>query len=269
MKLSLSAMAFTPDQADAVRVLMRQHGFHGLEAVPARLHPQPDTLTDDLCARWRQPWAENGVQLCAMQSLLYGMPDCALFDTLAARERMRDNLTRALDAAHWLGVPTAVFGSGRQRRRGALSATNAEAVALPFFREIGDIAAARNVVFCLEAVATHYGSDFITSTAEAADWVERLDHPAVGLHADAAGLVLAGEDPTATIARYGHRLRHFHVSEPDLRPIGTGAVDHDAIARALRQADYRGWVSVEMLPPDGGLPVLADSLARVRDAYGD
>ena len=44
-------------------------------------------------------------------------------------------------------------------------------------------------------------------------------------------------------------LRHVHLSEPDLAPVRKGgSLDLPAIAAALREAGYSGWVSVEMKP---------------------
>ena len=41
-------------------------------------------------------------------------------------------------------------------------------------------------------------------------------------------------------------LHHFHVSEPDLAPLGTGGVDHAAFAAALRQNGYDRTLAIEM-----------------------
>ena len=44
-------------------------------------------------------------------------------------------------------------------------------------------------------------------------------------------------------------LRHVHISEPDLAPVHAGGtVDLSAIAAALRDVSYGGYVSIEMKP---------------------
>jgi sugar phosphate isomerase/epimerase len=66
------------------------------------------------------------------------------------------------------------------------------------------------------------------------------------LHLDAAGMTLSRENLDSEFSKSLDRLRHFHVSEPDLQPIGTGDVDHALFSRILKAAKYEHWVSVEM-----------------------
>ncbi len=70
--------------------------------------------------------------------------------------------------------------------------------------------------------------------------------------APAARSRLAGENFPARLRASAHVLRHVHLSEPDLAPVGAGgSLDLPAISAALRDIGYAGWVSVEMKP--GGL----------------
>jgi sugar phosphate isomerase/epimerase len=66
-------------------------------------------------------------------------------------------------------------------------------------------------------------------------------------------------------------IAHFHISEPELAPIGTGGVAHPAFAAELRSAGYGGWVSVEMRPParETRLEVLSHSFGTAVDLYGN
>ncbi|HEV8612107.1 MAG TPA: hypothetical protein VGQ73_01275, partial [Gemmatimonadales bacterium] len=88
------------------------------------------------------------------------------------------------------------------------------------------------------------------------------------LHLDSGAMTLAG-DSSAAIAS-GHPPRHFHISEPYLRPIGSHGVDHASFGAALRRIDYEGWCSIEMRAPTEGttLEELRRALGFAAEHYG-
>ena len=78
-----------------------------------------------------------------------------------------------------LGATRLVFGSPKNRDRTGLSDQQARDVAVPFFRRLGTIAQSYGVVICLEPNPTCYGANFMTTSAETAQVVEQIDHPAI------------------------------------------------------------------------------------------
>src|SRR5690606_35774753 len=161
-----------------------------------------------------------------------------------------------------------VFGSGGQRRRGALPFEAAFTQASAFFRQAAALAGRHRTTLCLEAIPPQHGADFIVSTDEAARLVAAVNHPAFALHLDTATLTLAGEDPVTLARRHGAAIRHCHISEPDMQPIGSQGVDHERITAALQSAGYRHWLSVEMFATDAPESRLPPALAEVRRCYG-
>ena len=83
-------------------------------------------------------------------------------------------------------------------------------------------------------------------------------------------LTLAQEDPDTALTTAAGRIRHFHVSEKDLAPVGTGSVEHARFAAALRAAKYPNWISVEMraAPEGNNLPQIQKSLDILQSVYG-
>ena len=79
--------------------------------------------------------------------------------------------------------------------------------------------------------------------------MEKVDQAGFGLHLDAAGMTLSNEDLESELIQSVPKLCHFHISEPNLQPIGTGAVDHALFARTLNANGYSRWISIEMRSP--------------------
>ncbi|HET8734062.1 MAG TPA: sugar phosphate isomerase/epimerase family protein [Anaeromyxobacteraceae bacterium] len=246
MRLVVSNIAWKPDDDEAVGSVLRECGADAVELAPTAYWPDPLIANAGERAVLRRAWEGRGLPVVALQSLLFGYPQLNLFDP-APRDATRERLAGMLEVAADLGAGVLVFGSPRNRARGALGDEEALAVAVPFFRALGDRAAALGVCLCIEPNPPAYGCDFVTTPAQGRELVARVGSPGFGLHLDAAGTLLAGEDPVAEAGRAAATLRHFHASAPQLGPVGPGAgVDYAGAIGALVRGGYRGDVSIEM-----------------------
>jgi sugar phosphate isomerase/epimerase len=158
---------------------------------------------------------------------------------------MMDRLRRVAEIAGALGARASVFGAPTLRDPGALALEEALAIAEAFLRAIAPDYSAHGVQLCFEANPPIYQCRFVTRTEEAFELVERVNAPGIALQLDTGTIFINGEDPEI-IQRFGHRIGHFHVSEPNLVPTGTAAVDHAAVAEALKASSYAHWISIEM-----------------------
>ena len=269
MRLAVSNIAWPAEADELVAAILRGHGVQGVEIAPTKTWPQPLEASPASVRAYRETWEERGLPIVSMQALLYGRPELTIFDDVATRRRTRDYLAGIIELAAELGAKALVFGSPKSRRRGSLTPEKADEIAIPFFREMGRIAAERGIDFCLEPNPVDYGCDYATRAAEGLDLVCRADQEGFGLHLDAAAMMLAGDAPAESIARAGTRLRHFHASEPFLAPIGSAVVDHQLFAQALRACRYDRWVSIEMKQADGDwLGALVRAVSIVQEHYG-
>ena len=96
-----------------------------------------------------------------------------------------------------------------------------------------------------------------------------MNHPGFGLHLDAAGLTLAGDNPIEVIPEAMPYLRHFHLSEPFLGEVGPGKVDHASIKDMLKKFGYDRIVSIEMKPGETGtnIPRVRRAIEYVKNTY--
>lgn len=270
MKLAISTIAWEANLDEQVVPVLRQHGVRGIEITPVRIHTDPAHIRRDRAVAFRQRWEELGFSICGMQALMFGGPQCTLFGTDHERETMLHYLQHIIEVAHWAGAKVMVFGAPKQRARALLDPAEAVAIAVPFFKTLGETAEKRGIRFCIEPVPVSSGCDFITTTTEALALVEAVGCPGFGLHLDAAGITGAGEDAAKTLQHAKGKFYHFHISEPQLVAIGKGNVDHARMAEALRKTGYDGWASIEMRPPQDAtlLDSLKQGIASAAQHYG-
>ena len=246
MKLAISNIAWPLEEERRVAAVMGELGIRGVEVAPTKPWPAPLEATPEEVRSYRASWNDRGIEIVALQALLFGRPELTVFESAETRARTLDYLKGIAHLGAQLGARALVFGSPRSRRVGALPREEALAIAIDFFRAAGESAAAEGVMLCVEPNPTQYECDFVTESAEGLELVRAVDSAGFGLHLDAAGMTLSGEDLPAALEACSGAICHFHVSEPFLGPIGEGGVDHATIAATLRRIAYPGWVSVEM-----------------------
>jgi D-psicose/D-tagatose/L-ribulose 3-epimerase len=270
MRIALSNIAWDrPEDAD-VAALLRRHGLDAVDLVASKYFADAAAASDAEVRAIRAWWADQGFEVTGMQALLFGTTGLALFGDASARDAMLRHLAHICRIGGGLGARALVFGSPRNRDRGTLSDAQVEAIADPFFRALGDIAADHGVVVCLEPNPPHYGGTFMTTSAETRAVVARIDHPAIRMQFDTGALTLSGEAPEAVLAEAGPWIAHVHASEPDLLPLGDGSTDHAAMAAALARRLPDRVVAIEMLATKGEphLASIERAVVAAKRAYG-
>ncbi len=271
MRISISNIAWDVDEDEGVVGLLRTHGVTAIDVAPGKYFPDPARASAAEVDRVERWWRERGIEICGMQSLLFGAPDLNLFGTRAVQLRMLDYLGAVCRIGAGLGGTRLVFGSPKNKDRLHLPDEDAAAIAVDFFGELGERARKAGVVICLEPTPQRYGANFMMTSEATASVVTRLNHPAIKMQIDAGAMAINGEDPGATIARYARIVGHVHASEPDLVPIGQGSADHRRTAAALRRHLPNHMVTIEMRAPDKAtrMTTLAGVLKLTEEHYGD
>ncbi|MFL5331222.1 MAG: sugar phosphate isomerase/epimerase family protein [Gemmataceae bacterium] len=241
--LAVSNIAWPASEDDAVAKALVSLGVQAIEIAPTKLFPNPAEVTDDQIDECRARWNDRGLEIVAAQALLFGHPELTIFDDAAIRGRTRQYLKRIIHVCARLGAKALVFGSPKNR---LAKGRDVSPEAIEFFGQLGSDAAQEGTAIVMEANPPDYGADFVTRAMDAVELVKAVDHPGFRLHLDTACMTLAG-DSIKDVFDVGFRfVRHFHVSEPQLAPIGADKVDHAAFARELKARNYEHWVSIEM-----------------------
>jgi sugar phosphate isomerase/epimerase len=270
MRLAISNIAWPAGADETVLPWLHDEGFTGVELALTKVWPEPAQASAQEVARCRAWWESRGFRIVALQALLFGKPGLTIFDSPQVRRNTLDYLRAIITQAGRLGAKALVFGSPGNRKRRGLTAEEALALAVPFFREVGEFAGEHGVVFCIEPNPAEYGCDWVTNAAQASVVVDAVASAGFALHLDTAAMKLAG-DSAEVVREAGTRCQHFHVSAPFLHCVPGGDVPHEAFAAALEHSGYSGWVSIEM--SEGKLqPSWQDgvrkALAFVRRTYG-
>ncbi len=247
MRIAISNIAWDAAEDETIVALLHPFGIDAIDIAPGKYFPAPTKATDEDIALVKSWWSERGIEITGMQALLFGTTGLNVFGQPAVQDAMLEHLGAVCRIGAGLGAKRLVFGSPKNRDRAGLSDQEAMAVAVPFFQRLGDIAEHYNVVICLEPNPTCYGANFMTTSAETAQVVEQVAHPAVRMQLDTGALTINGEEPAVVLQNCASLIGHVHISEPDLLPLGDGGTDHSKVAAALAQYLPNHVVSIEML----------------------
>lgn len=267
MKLSISNIAWRPEDDRGVYTLLRELKIGAIEVAPTRIVPDWQAATLEAARAFGATLKHEGLGCSSLQSLLYGLPALNLFGTDEARLDLARHLDLVANFGAALGARAFVFGSPKNRDRGELPEAQAFAIAAEFFAAAGESYARQGVCLCLEPNPPQYGCNFVTDSTAGAALVRAVGSPGFRLHLDAACMHMAGEDGARAIESCADVLAHFHISEPFLRDFANPEVDHRALARALRAIGWNKQVVVEMRATETPLQTVGETLHRVMELY--
>jgi sugar phosphate isomerase/epimerase len=268
VKLAVSSLAWPAADDAAVGELLRAEGIPGVELAPSKVWPRAPRVPPGDAEAYAARWQSGGCEIVAFQAILFGRPELNIFGTANELISLQQHLVAMGALAARCGAHVLVLGAPGNRRRGDRSMSAAVRLAAQALRPAAEGLAAHGVTLCIEPNPARYGCDFVTSAAEAAVLAEAVDHPNFGVHLDTAALAMSGETTSAALAPIMRHVRHVHLSEVDLAPVGTSnTVPHAELGEALRAAGWTGWLSIEMKVEDTGkwreaIPRAADVARR-------
>lgn len=247
MRLSISNIAWDVVEDEPVSALLNKYRVDAIDIAPGKYFPQPTQTTDCEIANVKAWWSSRGIEIVGMQALLFGTTGLNVFGDASTQLGLLAHLDSVCRIGAGLGARKLVFGSPRNRDRSGLTDEQVQSIATAFFRRLGMIAERHNVVVCLEPNPTHYGANFMTTTAETAQVVREVHHPSIQMQFDSGAITLNREHVEAELSMCANLISHIHASEPDLVPLGDHGADHHAIHEVLARFLPSHVVTIEML----------------------
>lgn len=247
MRLAISNIAWDIDEDEAIAKLLHRFHVDAIDVAPGKYFHEPAKARDKDIARIKHWWAEQGIEITGMQSLLFGTSGLNIFGSSEVEDATLQHLTAVCRIGAGLGAKRLVFGSPKNRDRTGLSDQQTMDLADSFFQRLGNVAKDHGVVICLEPNPSCYGANFMINSAETAQVVRQIAHPAIRMQLDTGALAINGEDPGAVLKDSSSLIGHVHASEPNLLPLGDGGTDHVKVVAALVEHLPNHLVSIEML----------------------
>ncbi|WJK08340.1 sugar phosphate isomerase/epimerase family protein [Pseudomonas fluorescens] len=247
MRLAISNIAWDVVEDEDVAKLLNRFGVNAIDIAPGKYFPEPTQATDEDICRVKDWWAERGIEITGMQALLFGTSGLNVFGSTDTQAALLKHLDAVCRIGGSLGATRVVFGSPKNRDRSGLSDEETLQVAIPFFRQLGDIAQNRGVTICLEPNPECYGANFMTASAETANVVTQVAHPAIRMQLDTGAVTINKEEVQSILELHSELIGHVHASEPDLLPLGEGGTAHAEMAKAVARYLPNHIVSIEMV----------------------
>lgn len=271
MKFAICQELFEGWDWDRQCRLIAETGYTGVEVAPFALSGPPASLARGDRDRYRSVAAGHGLEIIGLHWLLA--------KTQGLHLTSRDPNVRRATAAYLvelgdlcadLGGSIMVFGSPLQRNLvEGMSRAEGLDLASEVFRAALPRIGGRGVTICMEPLTTKE-TNFITTCADAAELIARVDDPHFRLHQDVKAMLSESESIPTLVHRYRELTRHFHVNDSNLLGPGMGETDFHPILRALQEARYDGWVSVEVFDYSPGAEHIARaSIACLQQTLSD
>lgn len=241
MKLSISNIAWTAENDEAVYKLMRDNNFVGLEIAPTRIFPDNPYDKTEEAKQWADKlYANQELRVSSMQSIWYGRQE-KLFGSDAERDALKNYTKKAIDFAKAIGCGNLVFGCPRNR---SIPEGADEQIAIDFFKEIGDYAAEQGTVVAMEANPPIYNTNYINDTIAAVELIEKVDSKGFLLNLD-VGTIIENNEEIAVLKGKECLINHVHISEPGLKAIETREL-HKELSKLLNDCGYNKYISIEV-----------------------
>ncbi len=219
---------------------VRRNRFHGVE-----LHIDDPRKTNP--AKIAKLLAALGLELAALGTGMtytkFGLSflDDRKYIRAAAAQRAHEyiRLGSELDCAVILGLIRGSYSArlGRNGGKDRLSQT---------LRQICGLADRAGVQLLLEPV-NRAESNLIHTLSDGARMLARVGTTKMRILADTYHMNIEEDSPVQSIRSFGRHIGHVHLADCNRGAPGQGHIDFEAVLRALKQVNYQGWVSAEII----------------------
>jgi D-psicose/D-tagatose/L-ribulose 3-epimerase len=240
MKLGISAFAWTANIRESHSEIFASARETGFAAFEIPMFDPADLPVRDLIRAYRENELECTICCILPQHINPISPDASI------REMSGQHLTRCVETAAELGAT--LLGGPMYSPIGYLPGHRVTPEewqrAIDAFQSLASILDDTQITLSLEPV-NRAETFFLRTAAEAADLIDAIGHPRVGVTLDTFHANIEEKNIPAAIETLGSRLKHIHLSENDRGILGTGQVDFPKIHAALHRNHYKGYLMVE------------------------
>jgi sugar phosphate isomerase/epimerase len=230
-----------------------ESGYRGIEIAPFTIGQLVTDISAKRRAEVRRLAEQAGLEVVGLHCLLFHTDGFHLTTSDAqVRRKTADYFGELARFCADLGGKIMILGSPLQRtlapdvskEQGMKHAAEILQAAVPALEKA-------NVIIGLEPLAP-VETNFLTTAAEAVELMELVGSPRCRLHLDCKAMSSESIPIPELIRKYRGVFVHFHANDANRQGPGFGKLDFVPVLAALRDVDYRGWVSVEPIDYDAG-----------------
>lgn len=121
--------------------------------------------------------------------------------------------------------------------------------AVQYYKKAAQYASEKNITLFVEPL-NRFETFFLNTAHDAVQFCKDVDEPNVKVHLDTYHMTNEEKDYYKAIVDTGEYLGYFHACENERGIPGTGLVQWDKVYRALRDINYKGWITIESFTPE-------------------
>ncbi len=256
MKKGISIWSFAEPDLKKCFQLAKDAGFDGVEVALDLQGPVSMNSTKEEMLELKAYAESLGLELYSVASGLYWTYNYTSANA-ENRAKAKEITKKQLEIASWLGCDTILVVPGAvnvafEPDSEIVEYDVAYARALEALKELAPVAEAYKVSIGVENV----WNKFLLSPVEMADFIDKVGSDYVGSYFDVGNVLYIGY-PEHWIKVLGDRIRKVHFKDyrrkaGDLHgfvDLLSGEVNWPAVMEQLKNIQYDGWVTAEMLPP--------------------
>jgi protein FrlC len=227
---------------EAARRIARA-GYDGIEIGCAAPHAWPAHLSKTRRAELRKIIDGEGLAVSSLLPAPGGGPGNNPASILPEeRAATIAHYKEVIDLAHDLGAERVLYIAGW--RSHGVSAKEAWGWTLNALIAIATHAATQGVTICIEP--TSADSNLIDTAGQALMLLEQTGQPNVKLMFDTYHALYRNEVSSDYVHEMAPHLAHVHFADIDRRPPGEGIVDWVGVMQALKDIDFKGYLTMEI-----------------------
>ena len=234
--------------------LLEELGFERLELAIASI----SEMDEEQLAALKQSLEGKKIQVTTGNCMFHGgLP--RLFEDEGLK-KTREYLAMVMPKLKYLGITTAVFGSGGHRRMPEDIPAEKQRQIICDALTIMEGEARKNGITVVAEPLNKKETNMLLTTEESMSYIRELNLPNLKLLVDLYHFYCEGES-LDRIYEYGPYIKHVHIVEPTMRDFmrPDDAYDYGAFVKALRDVGYDGLLMFE-----GGR---GDYEAGIRETY--
>jgi len=217
----------------------------GYDAVEISLRNLPASLSERITTAVRA----NGLALSAVATgQSYYMDGLSLTSSdPSVQAKLLDRMRRFIDfAALWSAQ--VIIGGIRGTLEGPQKMHDAQRqYAIEALHRYAEYAKSRNVILAIEPI-NRYETNFINTIDEALDFIEEIGQGNLAVLADTFHMNIEEVSMPGSLERAGQKLGYIHLVDSNRQAPGQGHIDFQEIAFVLKNIDYEGYITAEILP---------------------